>query len=221
MKRLLALCLFLGAANSSHAVNLLTNGGFEAGSGSVYFDGSDSSVADDEPGWELFLGASDGSYVLVSPEPNPLAGTRDADMGIGPGGGGLKTAVGSRPAVTPTISYIATVTSDNYFGPNTTSFFIDWFNGGGALLSSIGGGLTDPNGPLTYAPYTQLFSVSAAAPAGAASAGVRFQSGDGSYNGLAADQFTFGVVPEPTTAAALLIGVTSLATVRRRGSRTS
>lgn len=128
----------------------------------------------------------------------------------------MKTAVGSRPAVTAAVSYIATVTTDNYFGPNTTSFFIDWFDGGGSLLSSIGGAISDPNGPLTYDPYAQLFSVSGPAPASAAFAGVRFESGNASYNGLAADNFTFDVVPEPTSLVVLVAGLACVGLRRRK-----
>lgn len=209
MKRVLALCLTLVVAAQAQAINQLTNGDFESGAGSVYYDGFDPSVSDDEPGWELFLGSADGSYVLISPEatPTPESGARDLDMGNGPAGGGVRTSVGSRPSVTPTLSYIATVTTDNYFAPTSAAYFIDWFDGGGALLSSAGGLLADPNGAAVYAPYTQLFSVVAVAPAGAASAGVRFEAGNGGYAGLAADNFTFDVVPEPSSLVLLATGL--------------
>jgi hypothetical protein len=205
MKRILVLCFLVGATRIASAQsNLLTNGNFETGSGTVYFDGSDSTVADDEPGWLASLSAADGSYVLISPEfSDPAAGTRDLDMGIGPSGGGIQTAAGSRPAVTPLSIYRATVTTDNYFAPSGAAYFIDWFDAGGSLISSIGGPLVDP-APLTYAPYTQLFSVLGAAPVNAASAGVRFTSGNPGYSGLAADNFTLSQVPEPAAGVIVL-----------------
>ena len=70
-------------------------------------------VADDVPGWNLFVGAADGSYVLVN---GVGSGNVDVDMANGPSGGGLETAAGSRPAVIPGEAYQASVTYDNYFG---------------------------------------------------------------------------------------------------------
>jgi hypothetical protein len=123
-----------GVARMGQAqANLLVNGDFESPSTTAYYDGSDSSVADDVVGWSLSLGAADGSYVLVSPD---VSGTTDVDMDVGPAGGGLQTAVGSRPAVVPASVFQASVTYDNYFAPAGASYFIDWFDVGGALLSS-------------------------------------------------------------------------------------
>ena len=220
MRRFLILAAIVAAAPLAQAgPNLLVNGNFEAGTGTVYFDGSDSTVADDEPGWLAFLGAGDGSYILISPEASsPFAGTRDLDMGIGPAGGGVQTAVGSRPSVTPSATYAATATTDNYFAPSNSAYFIDWFDGDGTLISSVGGPLTDASA-LTYEPYSQLFQVTGDAPAGAASAGVRLTAGNAGYGGLAADNFTFSLVPEPSTA--ILGFATSLGMVAvRRSSKT-
>jgi hypothetical protein len=204
--------------SSVEAQNLLVNGNLNASPASTYYDGSDPSVADDVPGWLLYLGSAfEGSYVLVSSEVDPAAGGIDADMAIGPSGGGMQTAPLLRPAVVPGLSYIAYFTHDNYFAPSTTSYFIDWFNSGGSLLSSNGGLVGDPNGPLGYAPYTQTFSVTAPAPLGAVTAGVRLLSGDASYAGLAADNFGLSLVPEPTSAALIsLAGLVLMNSVRRR-----
>lgn len=183
------------SAGLTTRANLLVNGNFDAAPG-AYFDGFDPTVADDVLGWNLFLGAADGSYVLVSAESDPLAGVHDLDMGIGPAGGGIETAAGSRPAVSPGVSYTARVTTDNYFAPTGAAYFIDWYDNVGVLISSIGGPLFDPD-PFTYAPYTQLYSVTGTAPVNAATAGVRFTSGNPGYAGLAADNFA--LVPEPTS----------------------
>jgi hypothetical protein len=115
MKRLVSMCLVIAAARGAAAQNLLVNGGFGTPAADVYFDGSDPSVADDVPGWLMYLGAADGSYVLVSDEMDPLASGADLDMGIGAAGGGIRTADDSRPAVTPLAAYEASMTSDNYF----------------------------------------------------------------------------------------------------------
>jgi hypothetical protein len=219
MSRLVTIFAILGAAGavgSVQAQNLLVNGDLNSTPAFVYYDGSDPAVADDVPGWIISLGAQDGSYVQVSSEPDPLAGGWDADMGIGPGGGGLSTAPLSRPAVIPGQIYTASVTSDNYFGANTTSYFVDWFDGLGTLLSSNGGPLTDPSGPFVYTPYTQLFSFTAAAPLGSASAGVRFHSGDSTYNGLAADNFSLSKAPEPSSAVLMALAVFGLVGPARR-----
>jgi hypothetical protein len=143
-------------AGDVQAQNLLTNGGFELPPAEVYFDGTNPDTADNEPGWIAFLGAADGSYVLFSPETDPAAGGTDLDMAPGPAGGGIRTAPLSRPVVIPGLGYTASLTYDNYFGATGAAYFIDWFDAGGTLLSSAGGPLGDPNGPLTYAPYTQL-----------------------------------------------------------------
>lgn len=217
MKRRLSLAITIGLAalgNISHAQNLLVNGGFDSPPSNGYFDGSDPSAADDVLGWEMFLGAADGSYVLVSPD--VPAATTDLDMGVGPAGGGIRTAVGSRPVVTPTVAYVASVTTDNYFAATNASLFIDWFDAGGTLLSSSGGVLGDPNGPLTFLPYTQLLSVNGAAPALAAKAGVRFEGGNAGYAGLAADNFSLAGVPEPSSLAICAMGAAWVARRRRR-----
>lgn len=209
----LALLGVFGAACDSQAANKLVNGNLDLTAGSVYFDGFDPSVADDVPGWELFLGAADGSYVLVSPE----AGQgHDADMGISPAGGGMMTAPGSRPVVAPGLQYVASVTSDNYFGATLSSYFIDWFESDGDPLGSSGGPIGDPNGPFGYDPYNQTFTIVAVAPAGAGLAGVRFTSGNPGYNGLAADNFS--LVPEPGTAALAALAICGLLASSRRRS---
>jgi hypothetical protein len=197
--------------SSTAAFNLLVNGDFEATPAETYFDGFNTDLADDVPGWEMFLGAADGSYVLV----NGVGGTNvDVDMGIGPTGGGLRTAAGSRASVVPGGAYQASLTYDNYFGAAAAEFYIDWFDGGGSLLSSAGGALADPNGPFVYEPYTQQLGVAGVAPAGTASAGVRLSSGNASYNGLAADNFRF--VPEPSTALLLTLATSALLGLRNR-----
>ncbi len=212
--RVIAVCLVLAAAHGASAQNLLTNGDFEATPANVYYDGFDPNVADDVPGWLISLGAADGSYVLVSLDGS--AGTWDVDTANGAAGGGIETALGSRPAVTPGNSYRAALTYDNYFGATAAAYFIDWFDAGGALLSSTGGELGDPNGPLTYAPYAQLLSTVGVAPAGAASAGVRFASGNPGYNGLAADNFALTLIPEPSGLALAACGGALLAARRQQ-----
>jgi hypothetical protein len=209
-----ALAVFcLAERSSSAAVNLLVNGDLQATPADVYFDGFDPSVSDDVPGWELFLGAADGSYVLVSDEADSNI---DLDMGNGPAGGGLRTAPGSRVPVSPGGLYGASLTYDNYFAPAGAEYYVDWFDGGGTLLSSSGGPLADPNGPFGYAPYTQKLEFAVHAPAGAASAGVRLTSANSGYGGLAADNFSF--VPEPSTALLLVLAASALgaARIRRR-----
>jgi hypothetical protein len=202
---LAANCLLCAAASTVSA-NLLINGNFEATPADAYFDGFDPSVADDVPGWNMFLGAADGSYVLVN---GVGSANVDVDMANGSSGGGLETAVGSRPAVVPGYGYTASVTYDNYFAAGGASYFIDWFDGVGSLLGSTGGPLGDPNGPFVYEPYIQLFSASGIAPVGAAAAGVRFTAANAGYNGLAADNFS--LVPEPTSL--VLFGLASWALV--------
>lgn len=197
--------------NSNAAVNLLVNGDFEASPADAYFDGFDPSVTDDVPGWEMFLGAADGSYVLV----NGVGSSNvDVDMGVGPAGGGIRTAPGSRVPVLPGSIYEASLNYDNYFAPAGAEFYIDWFDGSGTLLSSAGGPLLDPNGPFGYEPYSQRVGVTGSAPAGVASAGVRLSSGNAGYAGLAADNFTF--VPEPAALVLLSAASSSLFGVRNR-----
>lgn len=219
MKRLLIGWLVLTAAPLAHAgPNLLANGGFDSTAGAVYYDGFDPTLADDVPGWLMSLGAADGSYVLVSPEANPAAGGFDLDMGDGPSGGTIETAAASRPAVTPSTAYIASMTSDNYFGPAGAAFFVDWYDVGGVLISSAGGPVADLNGPLVYAPYTQGYTINAVAPATAATAGVRFTSGNAGYAGLAADNFSLAVVPEPSYLALIAFAAAGWTAARRRRS---
>jgi hypothetical protein len=213
---LLAMFAFLiavGIASHAQAQNLLYNGDLELTPADVYYDGFDPSLADDVPGWNLFLGAADGSYVLVN---GVGSGNTDVDMGIGPSGGGLETAPLSRPAVVPGVSYTATLTYDNYFAPADPSYFIDWYDGGGSYISSDGGLLPDPNGPFGYDPYVQLLSISGIAPGSAATAGVRFVSGNPGYAGLAADNFRL-VVPEPTSFVMIVLASLALLAVPRRG----
>jgi hypothetical protein len=206
-----ALVVMLVAACHAQAANKLFNGNLDLTVGTVYYDGFDPSVADDVPGWELFLGAADGSYVLVSPE----AGQgHDLDTGSSAAGGGLRTAATSRVTVAPGLQYVASLTYDNYFGPTGASYFIDWFESDGDPLGSTGGLLADPNGPFGYDPYNQELSVIGVAPAGAALAGVRFESGNPGYAGLAADNFSF--VPEPGTAALVVVGLLGAVACGRR-----
>ena len=198
----LALALVISAVGTARAS--LVNGDFNSTPARVYFDGTDSSIADDLPGWILSLGAADGSWidVNVGPPGNPF----ELDMGVGTSGGGLMTAPGSRQAVVAGSSYIATCTSDNYFNATGADFRIDWFNASGGLISSIGGSISDSNGKNTFAPFTQTYSVSGVAPALALSAGVRFTSGSSGFNGLTADNFTFAAVPEPGALALFTVG---------------
>jgi len=217
MRQLLAGIAFLGvfgAVCGANAANKLTNGNLEATPADVYYDGFTPDLADDVPGWELFLGAADGSYVLVS---GVGSGNVDVDSGNSPAGGGLKTAANSLVPVAPGLPYEASLTYDNYFGSTGAAYFIDWFDDNGSPLSSTGGPLADPNGPFDYAPYTQKLSINAIAPAGAFLAGVRFESGNPGYNGLAADNFSF--VPEPTTAALVMLALCGVSVVRRHRGR--
>jgi hypothetical protein len=218
MRRFLIVLAFFavaGAVGTTQAQNLLTNGDLESTPFDVYYDGFTPSAAGDVPGWNLFLGAADGSYVYVH---GVGSGNVLADLQALPTQGGMETAALSRPPVTAGQSYLASLTTDNYFPPTLTSYFIDWFDGGGSLLSSSGGGpLGDPNGPFVFAPTTQSFSVSAVAPAGAVRAGVRLITGDAAYSGLTADNFNLSQVPEPCTASLIgLAGLVLVNFVRRR-----
>jgi hypothetical protein len=70
------------------------------------------------------------------------------------------------------------------------------------MIGSSGGALDDPNGPGTYAPFTQELAVGGIAPVNATSAGVRFQSSDGADDypsGATADNFQFAVQPPMLT----------------------
>jgi hypothetical protein len=82
------------------------------------------------------------------------------------------------------------------------------------LISSDGGDLTDANGAFTFEPYTQLASVEGIAPPSAASAGVRFVSGNPGYNGLAADNFSLVQIPEPCS-----LGLLAMAGIGLLGRR--
>jgi len=207
--------LLIAGLAPAHAAsaNLLHNGDFELTSADVFYDGFDPTLADDVTGWTLFLGSADGSYVLVNGVGSSNVGV---DMGNGSAGGGLQTAFSSRPAVVAGDGYAASVTYDNYFAPVAPGFFIEWFDGGGSLLSSTGGSLGDPNGPFNYDPYNQLFTLSGIAPAGAATAGVRWFSASPGYAGLAVDNFTFSPVPIPAAAWLLLSGIGGIAALTRR-----
>ena len=208
MRRLTAVFAVLGvvgAACGTQAQNKLFNGNLELTPADVYYDGFDPSLADDVPGWEMFLGAADGSWVFVN---GVGGGNVDVDMGPGPDGGGLMTAPSSRPSVIAGNTYTASVTFDNYFGASGASYFIDWFESDGDPLGSDGGLLADANGPFGYAPYNQRIDISAVAPPGAGLAGVRFISGNPGYNGLAADNFS--LVPEPSSVALLALAALGL-----------
>ena len=216
MSRLIAMFGLMGVivvAGAAQAQNLLFNGDLELTPADVYYDGFDPSLADDVPGWILFLGAADGSYVLVN---GVGSGNVDVDMAPGPAGGGLETAPLSRPSVVPGHSYTASLTYDNYFAPTGAAYFIDWYDGGGSLLGSDGGLLADPNGPSGYDPYDQKLSISGIAPTSSATAGIRFISGNAGYAGLAADNFS--LVPEPSSMVLVALAALRLsaATWRKR-----
>ena len=202
MKRLLTLCVILGGASLTQAqANLLYNGDFELHTPTEYYYSPgnfspDSAVA--LPGWEAFAANDASSWVLVK----EAAGTGNWVLNLNGidysvpfpnlGLAGMKTAVSNRVAVTAGAGYCATVNYDNYFDSAGISYFIDWFDGGGALLGSSGGALNDPNGPGTFTPLTQQSVIDGVAPANAVRAGVRFQSVNGSpyYSaGATADNF--------------------------------
>ena len=217
MWRLFAMTLALAAANAAHAhPQLLYNGDFEFDTPTFfYYDNNtgNTGTALDVPGWEAFANADPSSWVQVSEDTPTVPGDWVLNLSgsdvTGPGFvglAGIKTAVANRPAVTPGQLYHATVTYDNYFAPAGISYFIDWFGGGGAPLGSTGGLLADPNGPLGFDPHNQLLQIVGAAPAGAATAGVRFESANGGFAGATADNFHFGLIPEPGTATLAVLG---------------
>lgn len=220
MRRLIAGCAFLsvvGFVCVAQAQNLLVNGNLESSPAFTYYDGSDPTVADDVPGWTLLSFGDPSSWVQVAFDIG--AGTTDVDLsgsetnGDDPdfvGMSGLQTAVASRPLVVPLTDYRASVTYDNYFSAAGISYFIDWFDIGGAPLGSVGGALPDPNGPFGYAPYTQQLQISGTAPLAAATAGVRLISENGVFAGAAADNFFFAVVPEPSSAALVVLATLAL-----------
>ena len=182
---------------------LLYNGDFELDTPTFfYYDNNtgNTGTALDVPGWEAFANADPSSWVQVSEDTPTVPGDWVLNLSgsdvTGPGFvglAGIKTAVANRPAVTPGLLYHATVTYDNYFAPAGISYFIDWFGGGGTPLGSTGGLLADPNGPLGFDPHNQLLQIVGAAPAGAATAGVRFESANGGFAGATADNFHFGL----------------------------
>jgi hypothetical protein len=215
----------ISAVLTAQAQNLLFNGDFELDTPVFFFydnNTGNTGTATDVPGWEAFANVDSSSWVQVAEQSGTgnwildLSGSDFTAPGF-VGLAGIKTAVGNRPAVASGAPYQATVTYDNYFTSAGISYYIDWFDGGGALLSSSGGPLGDPNGPLAFAPTTQSFDVAANAPVGAASAGVRLESANGGFAGASADNFTFGAIPEPGTIALAMLGAWSMiATIRRR-----
>jgi hypothetical protein len=200
--------------------NLLDNGGFQdpATPAFFYYDNNtgNTGTAFDVPGWEAFANVDPSSWVLISFN-SPVVGNVVLDLSGSDstatgfvGLAGIQTAVGSRPPVTPGTPYKASVTFDDYFAPAGISYFIDWFDIGGSLISSDGGDLGDPNGPLTYEPLVQTGMVAGIAPANAVTAGVRFQSENGLFAGAQADNFS--LVPEPSSL--VLTAVAALALLR-------
>ncbi len=191
--RLATLCgiaLALGAAVGFTGTvcaqpNLLFNGDFELDSPTnCYYDNVTFTNASSVPGWEAFAVGDASSWVQIAVATNGnsdlnLNGTDysapDPFLGLA----GIKTAVSNRVAVIPGTIYYATATYDNYYAPAGISYFIDWFDAGGTNISSSGGALSDPNGNLTFEPFTQLLAVGGVAPVNATRAGVRFQSVDG------------------------------------------
>ena len=202
MKRLLPYCIMLGSAVYALAQpNLLLNGNLESGKPiNFYYDnaGGDTGTKFDVPGWEAFAVGDSSSWVKIATDTNTLNtdlnlnGTsysvHDPYLGLA----GIQTAVSNRVAVTPGAIYYATVTYDNYYTYAGISYFIDWFDAGGTNISSSGGALGDPNGPGSFAPFTQRLAVGGIAPVNATHAGVRFQSVDGApdyASGATADNF--------------------------------
>lgn len=194
---------FNGVAQAQ--TNLLFNGDFELNKPiNIYYDGYSAGPKTYVPGWEAFAVGDASTWVLIKTDTNTLNtdlnlnGTDYSSPYPYHGSAGLQTAVSNRVAVTPGTGYYATVTYDNYYAPAGISYFIDWFDAGGATLISSGGALADPNGSGTFAPFTQLLAISGVAPANAVRAGVRFQSGDGADDypsGATADNFQFAPSP--------------------------
>lgn len=217
------LALALGGLQSDAAANSLVNGDLEASPAFTYFDGVSSTDPNLVPGWTMFGDTPPDASSWVQVAYDSGGNTIDLDLsgsetsGADPdfvGLAGIMTAVGSRPAVVPGRSYVAKVTYDNYFTDAGISYFIDWFDGGGSLLGSSGGAIVDANGPLTYDPYNQLFQVGGSAPAGAGSAGVRFQSSNNGFAGAAADNFS--LVPEPGSLMLAAVAMSALVGTSRR-----
>ncbi len=201
---------------------------FALGIGCGFSVHGNSGTATDVPGWEAFGVGDSSSWVQIAEQSIASVPTGNWDMNLSGssavdpnfvGLSGIKTVAASRAAAAPGQKLTATVTYDNYFGPAGISYFIDWFDAGGSLLSSAGGALPDPNGPLTYAPNTQLLSITGTAPALTAKAGVRFQSANGGFAGAEADNFTLGAVPEPGSLALLLAGAMGMFGAVRRSGR--
>jgi hypothetical protein len=215
--------LILCGLQSDAAANSLVNGDLEASPSFTYFDGVSSTDPNLVPGWTMFGDTPPDASSWVQVAFDGGANTTDLDLSGSETSGadsdffglaGIMTAVGSRPSVAPGASYVASVTYDNYFGDAGISYFIDWFNGGGSLIGSTGGALADLNGPLGYDPYNQLFQVAGTAPAGAATAGVRFQSSNNGFAGAAADNFS--LVPEPGSLVLVAIAMSALVGLSRR-----
>lgn len=195
-------CLFVGNLNCSAVqaqANLLLNGDFQNPGAPVIFfydnNTNNTGTASDILGWLAFANPDESSWVQISRESESSANwildlsgsdlTAPGFVGLA----GIQTADSARPRVTPLETYKATVTYDNYFEPAGISYFIDWFNAGGGLISSVGGRLSDPNGPGNYEPLTQVMEITGSAPLNAVFAGVRFQSSNGAFSGAAADNF--------------------------------
>lgn len=207
MNRVLTLCLILGCAGLAQAQpNLLYNGDFElTGTAKFYFDnaGGNTGTAFDVPGWEAFAVGDSSSWLRVwtNDSGNVVLDLNGINYSIPDpflGLAGMKTAVSNRVAVTPGKGYYATVTYDNYYDAAGISYFIDWFDAGGATLSSSGGPLDDPNGPFGFDPSTQQLAIAGIAPATATRAGVRFESVNGAplySTGATADNFRLAVSP--------------------------
>ena len=198
MKPSLTFCLILvGASLAPAQPNLLYNGDFELHTLTNFYYNPGASSPDSPvavPGWEAFATNDSSSWVLVSQDGTSgnwvldLSGSSATASDL-VGLAGMQTAITNRPVVTPGAGYSATVTYDNNYDPVGIAYFIDWFDASGVLLGSSGGGLNDPNGPGNYAPLTQAFEIDGVAPAGAARAGVRFQSASATFEAARADNF--------------------------------
>jgi hypothetical protein len=219
---MVALTLGLVGQQAQAVANMLVNGDLEASPAFSYFDGVSSTDPNLVPGWTMFGDGPPDASSWVQVSYDAVGNTIDLDLAGSEtsaadsdfiGLSGIKTAVASRPAVSPGASYIASVTYDNYFTAAGISYFIDWFDVGGSLIGSAGGPLGDPNGPFVYAPYSQLFQVAGTAPAGAVAAGVRFQSSNDGFSGAAADNFR--LVPEPGAVALCAFALSGLVAMTR------